>query len=161
MEALQANWNVACDTEHEVEHRVFTDEFGSVSRMDELPESATVVDVHKRIIDTLVQETRLSASSSDLVESGRYSNAPAHQRFNDFIQSLSSLQRQNLAELLQEERDGAIHDVLAVLSWWVDCHDVGFTYRGEDMPVDLSGMGMHGDYVGRRDGWEWPSDEEG
>ena len=129
--------------------------------MGELPESTTAMDVYRRIIDALVHETRFSASNSNLVESGRYSNAPAHQRFNDLIQSLSLPQRQTLADLLQEERDGAIHDVLAVLSWWVDCHDVGFTYRGEDMPVDLSGMGMHGDYVGRRDGWDWPSDDKG
>jgi hypothetical protein len=29
------------------------------------------------------------------------------------------------------------------------------------MPVDLSGMGLHGDYIGRRDDWEWPDDEHG
>jgi hypothetical protein len=127
--------------------------------MDELPESMAPVDVYKRIIDTLVHETRLSASSSRLVESGRYSNAPAHQRFNDFIQSLTLTQRQILAELLQEERDSAIHDVLAVISWWIDCHDVGFSYRDQDMPVDLSGMGLHGDYVGRRGGWDWPEED--
>lgn len=58
--------------------------------------------------------------------------------------------------MLQAERDGAIHDVLAVLSWWIDCRDVGFAVDGEPMPVSLSGTGLHGDYVGRRDGWQWP-----
>jgi hypothetical protein len=28
----------------------------------------------------------------------------------------------------------------------------------ESMPVELSGAGLHGDYIGRRDGWEWPND---
>lgn len=60
--------------------------------------------------------------------------------------------------MLQEERDGAIHDVLAGLTWWIDCQEVGFTFRGESMPVDLSGMGLHGDYIGRREGWDWPDD---
>ena len=51
--------------------------------------------------------------------------------------------------------------VLAALSWWVDCQDVGLDVSGDTrMPVDLSGMGLHGDYVGRRDGWEWPSQSE-
>ena len=127
--------------------------------MEDLPDTTRPLDVYKHIMDTLVQETLVSPASAHVVESGHYSKAPDHRRFNDFIQSLSSAQRQSLAELLQEERDATIHDVLAVLSVWIDCHDVGLTYRGEEMPVDLSGMGLHGDYAGRRDGWEWPVED--
>jgi hypothetical protein len=65
-----------------------------------------------------------------------------------------------LSEMLQEERDGAIHDVLAALTWWITARGVGLTFRGQPMPVELSGMGLHGDYVGRRDGWAWPSGGE-
>jgi hypothetical protein len=83
--------------------------------------------------------------------------APAHREFNTFIKSLSRPQRELLSRMLQEERDGTIHDVLAALSWWIDCRELGFSFRGEPMPVDRSGMGLHGDYVGRRDGWEWPA----
>jgi hypothetical protein len=35
---------------------------------------------------------------------------------------------------------------------------LGLTFLGESMPVELSGAGLHGDYIGRRDGWEWPND---
>ena len=28
------------------------------------------------------------------------------------------------------------------------------------MPVELSGVGLHGDYVERRDGWDWLSRAE-
>jgi len=49
-----------------------------------------------------------------------------------------------------------MHDVLAVLTWWTNCQDVALTFRGEAMPVEQSGMGLHGDYIGRLDGWEWP-----
>lgn len=45
-------------------------------------------------------------------------------------------------------------------AWWITARDVGLTFRGEPMPVELSGMGLLGDYVGRRDGWEWPSSEK-
>jgi hypothetical protein len=61
--------------------------------------------------------------------------------------------------MLTHERESAIHDVLATLTWWIDCRDVGLTYQGAAMPVQLSGMGLHGDYVGRQDDWEWPNDE--
>jgi hypothetical protein len=125
-----------------------------------MPEPHTPIDVYKSIIDEFVNKTRRYGSSSHVAESAIFSKAPAHQEFNEFIGTLSPSQRKLLSEMLQEERDGAIHDVLAALSWWIDCQDVGLTYRGTRMPVDLSGMGLHGDYVGRRDGWEWPSQSE-
>ncbi len=48
-------------------------------------------------------------------------------------------------------------DVLAELSWWMDCRGLGFTEKGQVLNVDISGMGLHGDYVGRCSGWEWPN----
>jgi hypothetical protein len=32
-----------------------------------------------------------------------------------------------------------------------------FMFQGGPMPVELSGMGFHGDFVGCRQGWERPS----
>jgi hypothetical protein len=113
---------------------------------------------YRAIIDQLVNDTRLRGSAPRVRESGIFSKAPSHREFNEFIGALSERQREALYRMLQEERDGAIHDVLADLSWWIDCRDVGWTVRGEPMPVDQSGMGLHGDYVGRRDGWGWPTD---
>jgi hypothetical protein len=123
-------------------------------------EPATPIDAYKAIIDQLVGETRLLGSSGHVAESTFFSKAPAHRGFNDFIQSLPPEHRLLLSEMLQEERDGAIHDVLAALNWWITAREVGLTFRGKPIPVELSGMGLHGDYVGRRDGWDWPSSEE-
>ena len=112
---------------------------------------------YRAIIDQLVNDARLRGSARHVRESAFFSKAPSHREFNEFIGALSERQRELLSRMLQEERDGAIHDVLADLSWWIDSRDVGWTARGEAMPVDQSGMGLHGDYVGRRDGWEWPT----
>jgi hypothetical protein len=120
----------------------------------------TPVDAYKAIIDQFVRETRRSGASQHVAGSGIVSNAPAHREFNDFIGSLTGPQRELLARMLQEERDGAIHDVLAALTWWIISRGVGLTFHGEPMPVDLSGMGLHGDYVGRREGWDWPSGDD-
>ena len=117
---------------------------------------ATPSDAYKAIIDQLVNETRLSGPGSRVAERGTFSNAPAHQEYNAFIRSLSPEHRALLARMLSEARDGAIHDVLAALTWWMTARDVGLTFRGEPMPFELSGEGLHGDYIGRRDGWEWP-----
>ena len=58
--------------------------------------------------------------------------------------------------MVHDERTSAIHDVLADLTWWITTRRVGLTFNGQPMPVELSGMGLHGDYVGRLNGWEWP-----
>jgi hypothetical protein len=125
-----------------------------------MDEPTTPISVYKAIIDQLVDEVRVSGSAEHVAERSFFSMAPAHARFNEFIRNLSPEDRALLSEMLQEERDDAIHDVLAALSWWISARDVGLTFRGEPMPVELSGMGLHGDYVGRRDGWDWPSSEE-
>jgi hypothetical protein len=123
-------------------------------------EPATPIAAYRAIIDQLVDETRLLGSSRHVVDIAKFSNAPAHQRYNSFIGSLSNEHRTLLSQMLQEERDGAIHDVLAALTWWITTRQVGLTFRGDPMPVELSEMGLHGDYVGRRDGWNWPRGKE-
>lgn len=117
---------------------------------------ATPREAYKAIIDQLVNETRTHGSSSNVADRSIFSNAPAHREYNAFIRSLSPEQRALLASMLRDERDGAIHDVLATLTWWMTTRDVELTFRSEPMPIELSGEGLHGDYIGRRDGWEWP-----
>ncbi|MBX9737204.1 MAG: hypothetical protein K2X32_09790 [Phycisphaerales bacterium] len=120
-------------------------------------EPTTPVDAYKGIIDQLVRETSASIAERLVRESGRYSNAPDDGAMNEFVASLSQPQRELLAKMLGRQRVCAIHDVLAAMTWWLQCRDVALTFRGEAMPVELSGMGLHGDYLARLDGWEWPS----
>jgi hypothetical protein len=123
------------------------------------PDFSLPIDAYKAIIDQLVTETSECATSATLVmQEGIYSRSPAEEAENRFVQSLSDEYRPILAKMLREERISAIHDVLALLSWWKSSAEVGFTHQGKPMPTDLSGMGIHGDYVGRRLGWDWPDD---
>ena len=80
-------------------------------------EPTTALDAYKAIIDQLVDEVRVFGSAAHVAERSFFSKAPAHARFNEFIQKLSPQDRALLSEMLQEERDGAIHDVLAALTW--------------------------------------------
>jgi len=131
---------------------------GGEVKMDPAREFSHPVDAYKAIIDQLVTETSHGVSEDLISREGIFSRAPAEGELNLFVQSLSPEQRMKLARMLHTERTAAIHDVLAVLSWWVEAGNLGFTLRGESMPVDLSGMGLHGDYVGRRYDWQWPND---
>jgi hypothetical protein len=128
-------------------------------KMSKKKQLSRPLDAYKAIVDQLVRETSHGVSETLVAQEGIFSKAPAEEVFNSFVHSLSPEQREMLAKMLHAERTAAIHDVLAVLSWWVEAGGLGFTFRGESMPVDLSGMGLHGDYVGRQHDWEWPDDE--
>lgn len=122
----------------------------------------TPIEAYKAIIDQLVQETSQSIGERLLRESGLYSKAktPEAAAGNKLAGSLTPEQRVVLGQMLRRERIGAIHDVLAVLTWWLLCQGVGLTFHGEPMPIDLSGTGLHGDYIGRLADWQWPEDAE-
>ncbi|PQO45046.1 DUF6547 family protein [Blastopirellula marina] len=116
------------------------------------------IDVYKKIIDDLVSQTP-SISGKLIREEGVYSRGEGEfaKRMNEFITGLSADQRIALEALLTDERCGAIGDVLAMLTWWITCHGLRLSVHGEPMPTELSGMGLHGDYIGRLEGWNWPS----
>jgi hypothetical protein len=116
------------------------------------------VEVYKQIIDALV-ELAPSLGARSIAEHGVYSQAPDLQPMNALVQRLRPEERSLLIQILTHERSSAIHDVLAAITWWIDCRSVALTYRGEPMPVQLSGMGLHGDYIGRQNDWAWPEVE--
>jgi hypothetical protein len=126
--------------------------------MDVDRDPVTAMGAYQAIVDQLVEETSHGVAERLVREEGIYSKAPGEAAANRWVQSLSAGQRGMLAEMLHQQRVGAIHDVLAVLTWWMLCRGVRLTFRGEAMPFELSGMGIHGDYVGRRNGWEWPEE---
>jgi hypothetical protein len=111
------------------------------------------------MIDELVNETRHSISSRLVIEDGIFSKAPDLKPLDKLVEALKPTQRTMLSEMLQHERESAIHDVLAVMTWWMTTRDVGLTYQGKPMAIELSGMGLHGDFAGRCDDWEWPDEE--
>jgi hypothetical protein len=116
------------------------------------------VDAYKAIVDQLVDETTRSVTQRLVTGRGFFLETSDHAVFNPLVRSLTPEQRRLLGDMLLQERLGGIHDVLAVLTDWMSSDGLAFTFQGEPMPVDLSGMGLHGDLVGRRQGWEWPND---
>jgi hypothetical protein len=117
------------------------------------------IDAYKAIIDQLATETSRSVHERLVIEQGIWLKTRDEETANAFVRSLSNEQRHILGRMLHNERTGAIHDVLAVLSWWILARGVGLTFRGEPMPVELNGEGLHGDYIGRLADWEWPDTE--
>jgi hypothetical protein len=96
------------------------------------------IDAYKQIIDQLVSETSQGVREKAVVRETAFPELSDDPVFNPFIKSLSTEQRQMLAQMLHAERVAAIHDVLAVLTWWVLARGVGLTFRGEPMPWSLA-----------------------
>jgi hypothetical protein len=117
------------------------------------------IDAYKQIIDQLVTETSHGVREKAVVQENAFPDLSNDRTFNPFIKSLTTGQREMLAQMLHAERVAAIHDALAVLTWWILSGGVGLTFRGDRMPVELSGAGLHGDYIGRLDDWQWPKDD--
>jgi hypothetical protein len=125
------------------------------------PVPARPIDVYKNIIDDLVEQTP-SVSGRLVTEEKIYTRGQGDfgKEMNDFVNGLSEKQRIALAAMLTDERRSGIGDVLSRLTWWINCKGVALLVHGEPMPVDLSGMGIHGDYVGRLEGWNWPKNSQ-
>jgi len=120
-------------------------------------EPSTPSEAYKAIIDQLVEETS-GVAERLLREEGIFSRAPGAKLENAFVKSMTAEQRNLLAEMIHQERIGAIGLVLSTLTWWLLSRDVGLTFHGKPMPFELSGMGIHGDYIGRLNDWEWPEE---
>ena len=65
--------------------------------------------IYKAIIHEFVNNTRLRGSHLSVAENGVFSRAPVHQKFNEFIGTLSSAQRRLLSEMLLEDTHDLIH----------------------------------------------------
>lgn len=122
-------------------------------------EPSTAIGAYKAIIDQLVEDANTGIAERLLREEGTFSRSPDAQLENALAKSLTNEQRSLLAEVIRKERIGGVHNALSILTWWMECRDVGLTFRGEPMPFELSGMGLHGDFIGRLQGWGWPEDK--
>lgn len=105
-------------------------------------------------IDGLVQAAP-SLSARLVREEGVASRAPAAVAAKELVSRLPRSDREALASMLDAERSGAIHDVLANLTWRLDTGRVRWSSGEEPMPAGLEG-GLHCNFIGRLDGWEWP-----
>ena|ERR1700676_714834 len=116
---------------------------------------STPREAYKAIIDQLVEEARVGVSQQLVRESGIYSKAKGYTEANELVRSMTTEQRRVLSDVLLDQRLSAIAGALSILTWWISCHGVALTYRGEPMPMELTEEGLHGDFIGRCNGWEW------
>jgi len=109
---------------------------------------------HRYFIDGFV---KLSPSIGNklISEEGIYSKAPSDQWINDAISRMSSEQIKAIKEIIEHERESALHDALAFLNYELCVNDTQIFYKGEPMYFDETGLTLFQEYVGIKAGDSW------
>ncbi|WP_143748378.1 DUF6547 family protein [Mesorhizobium carmichaelinearum] len=76
-----------------------------------------------------------------------------------FLLSLSESNREIVAQLIEEARNRAVHDILSSIEWMHTCGGLDLIVEGHPLPKDPFWGSMHMDYVCRRAGESWPEEE--
>ncbi|MDR3232287.1 MAG: hypothetical protein LBT46_01235 [Planctomycetaceae bacterium] len=110
----------------------------------------TPVEKYRAFIKELAEGAKNSCNIN-LIRKGTFEN----NKFS-FVKELTSVQREQLAALLKDERESAFHYLLALLTWYVDCDGFALTVDGEVVNYEKHGGGeFHYDYVTMRDNEDW------
>jgi len=117
-------------------------------------ENNSPIKVYQKLIDDFVEMTN-SNRYDGIVNQKSYSHAKGDEKYNEFLSELNESQRKILVNIIDRERESVVHDILAELTWWIDCEELTICHRGIDLPKYFEG-GLHYDYIGRINGWKWP-----
>ncbi len=111
------------------------------------------IDIYKNFIDGLV-ERKNGTYSRWILEKG-FPDNDENKSINELLASLSLEQKEILARIVQESREGGIHDTLAYMDEMMDCDGLALVQNGEKFVCDEFDS-MHYDFVCRCEGDEWP-----
>jgi hypothetical protein len=115
------------------------------------------LELYKNFIDSLVR-IRNCVLVRWVKEKG-WPKLPENDRINTFLSELTADQKEVLAEMIQEARDGGIHDVLVLLNDEINLTGLRLSKDGVDFAIEPYETEMYYDWVCRREGDEWPESE--
>jgi hypothetical protein len=113
------------------------------------------LDQYKMFIDGFVA-IRPCVTSRWVREDREWPDLPTNQPINEFLSALTPAQKEVLASLLQEARDGGIHDALSYLTDEIHRSGLRIVIDGVELPVEPFDSEMYYDWVCRREGDDWP-----
>jgi hypothetical protein len=112
---------------------------------------------HKAIIEEFVRRT--PAISSRLVrQEGIYSKAIHKKHLNALVEKLNPEDRELLAQMLEDERIGALHDSLVILNE-ACLEGLKLIKEGEEIPSEPYGYTMFHEYMIVLEDEDWSSIE--
>ena len=115
------------------------------------------LEIYKNFIDGLVK-IRKCMLVNRIMERG-WPKLPENDKINNLLSELTSEQKIILSEIVQNARDGGIHDVLAYLNDEINLKGLSITKYGVDIAIEPFGTQLNYDWVCRREGDEWPENQ--
>lgn len=113
---------------------------------------------YKDLIDGIVE---ISEGVLDrwILERG-WPDLPENKSINDFLKALTPAQKQIVAQIARESREGGIHDTLVYLHDEVSAGDLRLLNNGLEIPVNTF-ESMNYDWLCRYKGDRWPDERSG
>jgi hypothetical protein len=120
---------------------------------------------YKRFIDELVECSRNDVTAMRIRSSGHSERTNDYdlpldekeRQRKDFFLVLSPAQKEIIAELIQESRESAIHDVASFLEDKLSSDGMRISWNSDEIPASPYAS-MHYDYICRRGGDSWPDE---
>lgn len=116
---------------------------------------STPLSEYKKFITDLVQR-QPSVTASVVRLLGHLNPPERNERVNRLLAQLSTEQKEVIAQMLQHERDGGIHDTLAYLTDEININGLRLVKNGVELAVEPYGTEMYFDWIARCAGDDWP-----
>jgi hypothetical protein len=122
----------------------------------------TPLQEYQAFIDGLLEWPRTSVTARWVREWGTDTPKTYQppEEFHERMRLFTPEQRQIMANMLQQEREGAIHGVLAYLTDKINGEGLRLTRNGVELAVEPYGTEMYWDWGQRCDGKGWPEDTD-
>jgi hypothetical protein len=110
--------------------------------------------LYKQFIDDLVK-IRPSVLKRWVKEKG-WPDLPENKKYNDFLSTMSIDQKDIISDMIQQGRDGGIHDTLVYLSEQINIANMKIFKDNIELAVEPYGTELFWDWIARSQGGEWP-----
>ena len=117
----------------------------------------TPLQLYKNLIDGLVG-CRKGVLGLWIRERG-WPASPENQKKNDLLAQLTPAQREAIADIAAQAREGGIHDALVYLQDEICIRDLRLVQGGVELPVDPFDTQLYYDWTARCQGSAWPDEE--
>jgi len=81
---------------------------------------------------------------------------PENEKYNRLLDKLTKDEKDTLSEMIQQSRDGGIHDTLVYLSEQINNNELKLVKFGTELAVEPYDTELFWDWTARCDGAEWP-----
>jgi hypothetical protein len=114
--------------------------------------------LYKSIVDALALLGK-GVYSNWVMEKGTWPDLPQNKVINVFLSKLDKNDKKVLVLLLEQARDGGIHDTLALLNDRMILEGLRFVEKGIEMPLQPFDTDLYYDWHCRKEGDPWPDED--